>query len=233
MSRYKTAAGPEAEYEPGSRKRVIKNRLGISSKMLMDQAEAEALTLVQNRYFTEGMITQDTIFTANLIKKMHREWLGVIYEWAGSYRTVDVAKGNFTFPPAYLIPNNMHTFEDGVLKDLTPCRPDEPSRVCRDVAIVHAELLLIHPFREGNGRLARWIANIMFAQAGLSIPDYGFTGRGAKLRQSRYLDAVIRAYYRNYSDLIRFFEEALERGNAADLSFNSDRGDAPSNTDDS
>lgn len=68
---------------------------------------------------------------------------------------------------------------------------------------------------------------------GLSIADYGFTGRGAKLRRSRYLDAVIKAYYRDYSDLVRFLEEALERGNAADLIFESDRGDAPSNTDDS
>ena len=73
----------------------------------------------------------------------------------------------------------------------------------------------------------------MFAQSGLSIPDYGFTGRGAKLRRSRYLNAVIKAYYRNYSDLTCFLEEALGRGNAADLIFESDRGDAPSNTDDS
>lgn len=127
----------------------------------------------------------------------------------------------------------MSEFENGVMNELTPCRPDEPIQVCRSVAIVHADLLLIHPFREGNGRLARWLANIMFAQSGLTIPDYGFTGRGAKLRQSRYLNAVIKAYYRDYSDLIRFFEEALERGNASDLIFESDRGDAPSNTDDS
>ena len=34
------------------------------------------------------------------------------------------------------------------------------------IAMVHTELLLIHPFRDGNGRLARWLADIMAAQAG-------------------------------------------------------------------
>lgn len=233
MSRYHTSTGQEAEYEPGSRGRVLKNKLGIRSKIAMDQAEAEALAIVQSRYFTEDMITLDTMFTADLIKQMHKEWLGKIYEWAGSYRTVDVAKGDFTFPPAYLISDNMREFEKNILSKFTPCRPDESNRVCEAVARVHAELLLIHPFREGNGRLARWLANIMFAQSGLTIPDYGFTGRDAKLRQNKYLDAVIKAYYRDYSDLVRFLEEALERGNASDLIFESDRVDAPSNTDDS
>ena len=38
-----------------------------------------------------------------------------------------------------------------------------------DIAKVHAELLLIHPFREGNGRTARILANLMSRKAG-----YGF-----------------------------------------------------------
>ena len=32
------------------------------------------------------------------------------------------------------------------------------------VAIEHAELLLIHPFRDGNGRVARWLADVMAVQ---------------------------------------------------------------------
>lgn len=43
-----------------------------------------------------------------------------------------------------------------------------------DLAIIHAEFLLIHPFREGNGRLARWLAELMCLQSGLPLPDFGF-----------------------------------------------------------
>ena len=199
----------------------------------MDRLEAEELADVQMRYFQAETVTEETSFSADLIRQMHRDWLGGIYEWAGSYRTVDMSKEGFVFPPAYLIHNNMKTFERSVLKPLTPCRPGPVPAVCDAGARVHAELLLIHPFREGNGRLARWLANIMFAQAGMTIPDYGFVGRGAKKHRDGYLAAVIKGYGQDYFDLALFFEEALERGYAADLTLDSDCGDAPSKTDDS
>jgi Fic family protein len=53
-------------------------------------------------------------------------------------------------------------------------------------------LLFIHPFREGNGRLVRWLADLMIAQADLPAPDYGFAGPGSRKRQRQYLNAVMR-----------------------------------------
>jgi cell filamentation protein len=144
-----------------------------------------------------------------------------------------VSKGDFAFPPAYLMRDNMNRFEGDTLGVLTPCRPAPIRDVCNAVAEVHAELLLIHPFREGNGWLARWLSNIMLVQAGMTIPDYGFVGKGARKRREDYLAAVIKGYYRDYFDLSLFFEEALRRGYAADLSLDSERGDAPSKMDDS
>ena len=79
------------------------------------------------------------------------------------------------------------------------------------MAEVHAELLLIHLFREGNGRLSRWLADLMALQAGLGPPDYGFAGRGSRSSQSRYLDAVKRGYVQDYDSLTDFFREAMER----------------------
>jgi len=46
-SRYVTPNGPEAEFEPGSRKRVLKNRLGIRRKTQMDRVEFDALLAAQ------------------------------------------------------------------------------------------------------------------------------------------------------------------------------------------
>ncbi|MBT9395666.1 Fic family protein, partial [Hymenobacter sp. NST-14] len=47
-----------------------------------------------------------------------------------------------------------------MLRPLPHSWPDATSLV-RDVARVHAELLFLHPFREGNGRTARVLANLM------------------------------------------------------------------------
>jgi cell filamentation protein len=156
-------------------------------------------------------IEDTTRFDAALLCSMHRAWLGKLYSWAGRYRQVELAKGAFRWPPAALVARNMAAFESGLLRECTPCRPDSVAVVADCVAKVHAELLLIHPFREGNGRLARWLADLMIAQAGLPAPDYGFEGPGSRKRKSQYLSAVYRGYLRDYRALRDFFIEVVER----------------------
>lgn len=62
-----------------------------------------------------------------------------------------------------------------------------------------------------NGRLARWLADIMAAQAGMPLPDYAFTGTGGVANRKKYLEAVMQGYRRDYEPLTCFFAEALER----------------------
>jgi cell filamentation protein len=110
-----------------------------------------------------------------------------------------------------MVPSNMERFEAGLLREHTPCCPAELLMVAGRIAEVHAELLLIHPFREGNGRLARWLADLMALQAGYGAPLYGFRGRGGRGNQARYLEAVKRGYLQDYAALSAFFREAVER----------------------
>jgi len=208
MNRYVNATGPEAEYEPGSQKKVLKNLLGITSKVEMDLIELEALIRVQETYYRKPSLESQRI-TADFIRGMHRDWLGGIYSWSGNCRTVELAKEGFAWPPAYLVTDNMAKFEADVLAAHTPCKADGVEAVSQSLAVVHAELLLIHPFREGNGRLARWLADLMAFQAGYAPPEYRFTGRGSRRVREQYLVAVIQGYQQNYEPLARFFEEAL------------------------
>ena len=211
--RYRTPTGPEAEFQPGSHRRVLRNLKGITRKREMDREEFEALIRVQEMYLTR--VEANTRFTSGMICRMHRDWLGHLYEWAGKYRTVELAKADFSWPPAYLVEKNMLDLERNVLTKKTPCRPAAFERVCTDMAEVHAELLLIHPFREGNGRLARWLAELMALQAGYPLPVYHFTGRGSVAERERYLNAVKRGYVKDYRPLADFFADAIERGRDA------------------
>ncbi|MDD4890049.1 MAG: Fic family protein, partial [Phycisphaerae bacterium] len=208
-SRYRTAPGIEAEFQPGSRGRVLRNRLNICSKRRMDRAEFESLLTAQTAYLDQ--ITSATVFTADLIRRMHRDWLRGIYEWAGEYRHVELEKGGFRWPPAFRVCQNMQMFESRLLAQHTPCRPAPIGEVARRIAEVHSELLLIHPFREGNGRLARWVADLMAFQARLPAPDYGLTGRGSRSRQNAYLEAVKAGYAENHVPLTDFFAVAFAR----------------------
>jgi cell filamentation protein len=175
----------------------------------LDQVEYESLTRAQADYLDR--IASSTRLTAEVICEMHKAWLGEIYDWAGQYRSVELEKGGFRWPPAFRVPENMARFERETLRERTPCQPDILEEVCTSIAVVHAELLLIHPFRDGNGRLARWIADLMANQAQLPTPDYALTGRGSKRRQEDYLEAVRRSYAGDYEDLVDFFFAALAR----------------------
>lgn len=210
MSRYRTASQDESAPEPGSRGRVLRNLLHLTSKRDMDRAEYEALVTAQETFLRR--LTNQTRFTAALVAEMHQTWLGGIYSWAGKWRTVELQKDGFTWPPAYLVPQNMLYLESTLLQTHTPCPAEPVEQVARRMAEVHAELLLIHPFREGNGRLARWIADIMAIQSGAALPQYLFSGRGSKAERVRYLQAVVSGYAQHYELLTDFFVDAIERG---------------------
>jgi cell filamentation protein len=78
----------------------------------------------------------------------------------------------------------------------------------RAIATVHAELVLIHTFREGNGRCARLLATLMGFQGGLPALDFG--GIRGKVRQ-RYIAAVHAGLDRNYVPMTEIFLAVLRR----------------------
>lgn len=209
MNRYRVAPDDEAASEPGSRGRVLRNLSGITTKREMDRAEYDDLVTAQEA--TLARVTDQTRFTPALIAGMHREWLGGIYGWAGKWRTVELSKGEFTWPPAHLVDANMASFESTLLRARTPCPGEPVDAVAQRMAEVHAELPFIHPFREGNGRLARWLVGLMAQQAGFPPPLYRFEGRGSNLERQHYLRAVIRGYGQRYDLLTAFFVEAIRR----------------------
>jgi len=209
-SRYVTSLGDEGEFESGSHGRVLKNLLGIVSKREMDRVENEALERTDNYYSRH--ITTETVFTVELIHEMHFHFLGTIYAWAGRERTVDMSKDGFPFPPAIFLKTALSDFEQNHLRRLTPLRPAPIADIAKIIAEVHAEFLIIHPFRDGNGRIARLLAKLMALQASEAPPYYGFSGKGSKVQNRRYLKAVFEGYKENYQPLTDFFAEALKRG---------------------
>jgi cell filamentation protein len=210
ISRYTSSLGDEGEFEPGSRGRVLKNLLGITSKREMDRVESEAL--VQTELHFDKVVTPETIITVELIKEIHLNFFGSIYSWGGKLRGVDISKGGYPFPPTKYLRESLMNFENDTLRRLTPVHPEPSQNVAQAMAEVHAEFLAIHPFREGNGRVARLVAGLMALQASKPKPYYGFTGKNTKAQNTHYLKAVFEGYKQNYEPLARFFDGALEAG---------------------
>ena len=208
--RYDTSGMVETQFEPGSRGRVLKNLLGIKKKREMDQVEAKALKRTVNLLIRS--YDKDHRFTSLDVCKIHKDWLGGIYEWAGKYRQVNLSIGGFPFATATHLSTLMTTFEKGPLRQHTPCRFSDRGRVIKGLAEVHAELILIHPFREGNGRMARILATLMATQAGL--PLLNFQTIEGNNRQE-YFAAVRAGMNRNYNLMEKVFRKILRQSLSA------------------
>ena len=200
------AQGPQSEYEPGSGDRVLRTLMGVRSVRAMARIESEALLATTQESIDETGLDQR--FTADAICHLHRTWLGAIYSWAGQYREVNVSKGGFMFAAAKQVPRLMLGFEQGPLQNFTPCRFADTEAQVRALATVHVELLLVHPFREGNGRCARLLATLMALQAGLPILDFGGV-RGEE--KQRYFAAVQAGMDGNYDPMQGIFRRIIAR----------------------
>lgn len=204
-SKYK-AAGVEAEFEPGSRGRVLRNLLGITRVRDMQAAESEALEIAQEAAIDR--FDSHHCFTAEDIRALHRLWLGPIYRWAGEYRSVNISKGGFQFAHVPQIPGLMNELERGPLHSATPCHGFDDPALVQALAEVHGELILIHPFREGNGRLSRLLSLLMALQAGLPPLDFSpLAGRGKRA----YIGAIHSSLDRNYEPLAALFARVIVR----------------------
>ena len=102
----------------------------------------------------------------------------------------------------------MLEFERGPLRRFTPCQFPSHDEVAMALGIVHTEFILIHPFREGNGRIGRVLAVLMALQAGLPPLDFG----GIKGRKRlEYFAAVRAAMDSNYKPMEKVFSDVIRR----------------------
>ena len=205
IKRYDTSGMLEAQFEPGSNDKVLKNLLKIKTVEKMDQAEALALKDALDVFIKS--YGKDHQFTSKDICHLHKIWLGKIYAWAGEYRRVNLAKDDFKFATAAHIPRLMESFEEDFLCKHTPCL-SKKDHIAMALAEVHVDLVLIHPFREGNGRLSRLLAILMALQSGLPILD--FSDIEAK-RRAIYFKAVQAGLRRNYKPMEEVFKRIIEK----------------------
>ena len=186
---------------PESEDEILPNILDLTSIKEIALSEFEGFLRAEIQ-LTESL-SNNTKFSVRYILQIHKLALGHLYTFAGKYRNVNISKGGFPFAAARFLPESMKTFEVEVLSNL----PDQylnKDDLIKDIAIVHGELLFIHPFREGNGRTARILANLMCRKQGYNALNFQLiTG---KVPFDNYVAAIQSAANKNYikmEELIR------------------------------
>lgn len=205
MSRY-PVVGAEAECEPGSDGLVLRNLLGITDPGEMANVEQVLLRELYNEVLSDSTC-QGRLTTAMLVS-WHRRWLGNVYSWAGANRAVNVSKDGFAFASAAFITDLPKDFQSQQLDVMTPCRPRSIDELLNALSVVHVELILIHPFREGNGRIARLLCDVMAVQAEVGPLDYSTWDQNPE----DYFAAIRAGAHLDQAPIKELFRQALPAG---------------------
>ncbi|WP_434984534.1 Fic/DOC family protein [Vreelandella zhaodongensis] len=201
MNRY-TVSGSEGEHQPGSENRVLGNLVGITDPAEMNIAETELLEALYMQVFDDFPET----LAFQTICQWHRIWLGNVYRWAGQYRTVDMSKPNIRFASPIQIQKLAQEFDDQYLSRFTELPEMDDEQLVAFLAEMHVEFILIHPFREGNGRVARLLLDVMAVKAGAQPLDYSLWNE----HKDYYFKAIQAGRDGDYQFVERLVRDVLE-----------------------
>ena len=196
----------ETRYQPGSNDTVIVNHLGITDTREMDDIEALLLIKLYEKLFVTNELDSDHLSFAD-ISVWHRQWLGNVYEWAGKVRNVDMGKGGFQFASPRQIGHCIDLFEDEYLSQVSTLPSMDLEERVAYLARSHVEFILIHPFREGNGRISRLLMDYMCNKAGLGLLDYSLWDE----HKAFYIASIQAGLNHDYQHMERLVRDILVR----------------------
>lgn len=177
---------------------ILPNLLNITTTEEIDESEFLGFVYAQQKAIDD--LSDDTIFDVSYLYNLHKDALGHLYSFAGNLRTVNISKGNFVFSPANFLPQSMKDFETEFLNGLKDISNDE-NILLQNLARMHAELLFIHPFREGNGRTIRMFTNLIYLSKTGKELDFKILVDNLET----YIKAVQQAGQKEYSLMEKLF----------------------------
>lgn len=191
-------AGDKYKVDPNQdEQEVLPNKLGLRYKAEVEREEAKGFVEASVNLSLD--LSQSTVFDSKYILQIHKAALNHLYGFAGELRTVNISKSGFYFPTAQFLPNAMVEFDNMILNHL-PLNYNSKDELIKYVAMVHGELLYIHPFRECNGRTARLLANLMVYKAGYDRLKFEKLDNEEKF--GMYIQAIQKVGLKQYQPMI-------------------------------
>ncbi|WP_226871848.1 Fic/DOC family protein [Shewanella sp. FDAARGOS_354] len=136
----------------------------------MDEVETFLLMKLYEKVFSDDDLAFHLSFQTLI--DWHRQWLGNVYSWAGNIRNVRMWKDDFEFAVPLHMNGLIQSFENDYLSKASSIANFNKEELVSFLAQIHVEFILIHPFREGNGRISRLLMDYMSQEAGYGLLDY-------------------------------------------------------------
>ena len=123
---------------------------GITTRDQLNKVEAENIRKALVKYLA-AKPTRTARFDLPWLLQLHKEMLGDVWRWAGKVRTIET---NLGVPPQEIEIALVSLLDDLVYWD------GHDTDLIEQAAMLHHRAVQIHPFKNGNGRWARLLANI-------------------------------------------------------------------------
>lgn len=137
------------------------------------------------------------LLTAEYVRRLHQKMFGATWKWAGQWRTTEKNIG--------IAPDRIPVTVRELLQDVA-AQVDGHSYPVREIAArLHHRLVQIHPFPNGNGRLARTYADLLLVANDESRFTWGDSELVAPgVARDLYIAALRSADGRDYRPLFEF-----------------------------
>ena len=139
---------------------ALENKLGITNSAELAREEERISKKKAVWLFESGRLSALSVGTFAALKEIHKSLFEDIYEFAGSLRSVNRAKGNFRFAPVMYLEAAIANIEK------------MPQSTYDEIIEKYVEMNIAHPFREGNGRATRIWLDLMLKNGIGQVVDW-------------------------------------------------------------
>lgn len=199
-----------SSYTESETKILLEDGITIGGKSLRDTFAALGHAKAYDYMFTllgrKGITEKDILTMHGLMDG------GLETGEAGKYRrtAIFVTGSTYTFPSAKAVPGLMRDLFDKTMPQLAKLHPAAQS------ARLHEELVTIHPFSDGNGRIARLAMNTILIQNGFlpvqihpvirqlyidSLREMQLSGNAAE-----FIELILQQEIESQKEILRIFE---------------------------
>lgn len=190
---------------------VLINKYDIQDQKTLDKIERNVTALMLVKLQTKPLPSPKELFSVNYFIDLHRQVFEHLYPFAGKIRSENITKGNTPFCRPEFIYKYLNMLFDKIFDDIKKIKTKEDIIVF--LSYYYSELNVVHPFREGNGRIMREYLRqvVVFINKNLGF-DYelDFSNVTEEDKNNLMNGSIISAMNGNLELLNKFFNNMLK-----------------------
>lgn len=136
---------------------------GITTRSELDRVEADNILEAFLKYTMSSEQIKGIVFDTQFLQQLHKDMFGNVWSWAGEFRTTQTSIGIKAVnirQSLYQLMDDLKFWEEAWDYKETATR-------------LHYSLVKIHPFLNGNGRVARFFTDLWLLSIGKEMLAWG------------------------------------------------------------